>query len=206
MLVMDKKTHRGRISKVVPVLGLLILASGLYVLSLTFAPSVAPLIVRKPITVSALPIPSKSEDRIIIPKLGVNIHYAPGAQSLDRGAEWRHPERGNPVKGGNFIIAAHRFSIQPTPQGTIEKSPFYSIDKLVVGDKIIIDYQGTRYAYGIEELFTVQPSQTEVEAASDTPKLTLYSCELNGSSAGRVVVVATPLGKVDLGDRTTEAN
>ena len=152
----------------------------------------------KPIEVRSLPAPQATDNRVIIPKIGVNIPYDKGAASLDRGAEWRYPERGNPEKGGNFIIAAHRFSIQPTPQGTIEKSPFYHIDKLAVGDKIVIDYIGTRYGYEIEKIFTVKPTQVEIEAPSTDAKLTLYTCELDGSDAGRVVVVAKPLGKVAL--------
>ncbi|AGL62027.1 putative sortase family protein [Candidatus Saccharimonas aalborgensis] len=177
---------------------LLLLSGGLYLLLLVASPSLAPLITMKPIEVRSLPAPQATDNRVIIPKIGVNIPYDKGAASLDRGAEWRYPERGNPEKGGNFIIAAHRFSIQPTPQGTIEKSPFYHIDKLAVGDKIVIDYIGTRYGYEIEKIFTVKPTQVEIEAPSTDAKLTLYTCELDGSDAGRVVVVAKPLGKVAL--------
>lgn len=177
---------------------LLLLSGGLYLLLLVASPSLAPLITMKPIEVRSLPAPQATDNRVIIPKIGVNIPYDKGAASLDRGAEWRYPERGNPEKGGNFIIAAHRFSIQPTPQGTIEKSPFYHIDKLAVGDKIVIDYTGTRYGYEIEKIFTVKPTQVEIEAPSTDAKLTLYTCELDGSDAGSVVVVAKPLGKVAL--------
>lgn len=198
MLVMSSKPKRRRASIIVPIIAVLLLSGGLYVLSLTLAPTIAPVIARKPITVSALPTPTKTENRIIIPKLGINIPYAPGEASLDRGAQWRYPERGNPASGGNFIIAAHRFSIQPTPMGTIEKSPFYSIDKLEVGDKIIVDYEGVRYGYEIDKRFDATPSQTEIEAQSDIAKLTLYSCELSGSESGRIVITASPMGKVDL--------
>ena len=177
---------------------LLLLSGGLYLLLLVASPSLAPLTTMKPIEVRSLPAPQATDNRVIIPKIGVNIPYGKGAASLDRGAEWRYQERGNPEKGGNFIIAAHRFSIQPTPQGTIETSPFYHIDKLVVGDKVVIDYAGTRYGYEIEKIFTVKPTQVEIEAPSTDAKLTLYTCELDGSDAGRVVVVAKPLGKVAL--------
>ena len=174
-----------------------LLVGGLYVLSLVTAPAIiAPVLLQPPIAVTDLPNPSITEDRIVIPKLGVNITYAPGEAALNRGAQWRYPDRGNPATGGNFIIAAHRFSIQPTPQGTIEKSPFYRIDQLAMDDKIIVDYQGTRYAYKINKIFDATPNQTEIEAASDTDKLTLYSCELGGSEAGRIVVLAEPIGKV----------
>jgi sortase A len=199
-----KKSVRRAPRKILVVASVLLIAGGLYTLALVFAPAAAPYLVTKPITVSALPAPKTTDNRIIIPKIGVNIPYnAGGKAALDQGAEWRYPERGNPAKGGNFIIAAHRFTIQPTIGGTIEKSPFYNIDKLVTGDKIVVDYDGVRYGYEITSLSTVKPDQTEIEAPSDTAKLTLYSCELDGSDAGRVVIVAGPLGKIALGVDTT---
>lgn len=198
LVIKQKRRFQRGASSLALFLAVVMLGGGAYMLSLVAAPTVAPLIATKPINVKDLPTPKQTEDRIIIPKIGVNIHYAPGVESLDRGAQWRHPDRGNPAKGGNFIIAAHRFSIQPTPMGTIEKSPFYNIDKLVVGDKIVVDYTGTRYAYEIDKIFDVKPSQTEIESPSTNAKLTLYSCELGGSDAGRIVITATPLGKVAL--------
>lgn len=172
------------------------LAGGVYILALVAAPVAAPLLVTKPIDVKTLPEPKETVDRIVIPKIGVNIAYATGAASLDRGAEWRSPTSGNPLDGGNFVIAAHRFSIQPTPQGTIEKSPFYHIDKLQVGDKVVIDYKGKRYGYEVTKEFTVKPSQIEIEARTNDPTLTLYSCGLDGAEGDRFVVQAKRLGEV----------
>lgn len=178
------------------IFAIILLAGGLYLLSLVLAPAVAPLIATKPIDAATLPAPATNDNRIVIPKIGVNIHYAPGTASLDRGAEWRYPDHGNPKDGGNFIVAAHRFSIQPTPQSTIEKSPFYQVDKLAIGDQILVDYNGLRYLYKISKIFDVKPTQTEIEARSDTPVLTLYTCSLGGSSDGRVVLLADPVGVV----------
>lgn len=205
MLAIQKQSQKRRLTSIgITIMAFTLMGGGLYALTLVAAPSVAPLVALKPINVNALPQPKTTDNRIVIPKIGVNIPYGPGAAALDRGAQWRQPERGNPVTGGNFIIAAHRFSIQPTPQGTVEKSPFYNIDKLIVGDKIIIDYEGTRYAYQIDKQFTVKPSQTEIEAPSDSARLTLYSCELGGSEAGRIVITASPLGRVALSDNRTQ--
>ncbi len=178
------------------IVALCLMLGGAYLLMLVAAPTVVPLITMKPIDVKLLPAPAIAKNRIVIPKIGVNIAYGEGVAALDKGAEWRYPERGNPKSGGNFIIAAHRFSIQPTPQGTVEKSPFYHIDKLVIGDEIVVDYQGARYGYKISKIFDVKPNQIEIEAPSSDAKLTLYSCELGGSEAGRIVVVATPLGQI----------
>lgn len=186
----------GRI--VIPVVALLLVGGGAYALSLTMAPNFAVALQPKPIIVNELPAPSVQDNRIVIPKIGVNIPYGNGPKSLDSGSEWRFPERGNPETGGNFIIAAHRFSIQPTPMATIEKSPFFNIDKLVNGDKIIVDYKGVRYGYEISGRDHVKSTQVEIESPTEQPRLTLYSCELGGSDTGRVVVYAKPLGKVAL--------
>ncbi len=198
----NKKALRGTVTAA----AVLLLLGGLYLLTLVSAPAIAPVIAQKPIVVTELPKPTAAENRIVIPKLGVNIPYAPAEASLDRGAEWRHPTRGNPVDGGNFIIAAHRFSIQPTPQGTIEKSPFYRIDKLAIGDEIIIDYQGKRYGYKISQLIDVKPTQVEIEAPSTDAKITLYSCDLGGAQSGRIVVIAEPLGEVTIKQLDTETS
>ncbi len=177
---------------------LLLLVGGVYVLMLAASPVAAPLLTRKPIDIKALPVPQKIDNRLIIPKIGVNIAYATGAQALDRGAEWRSPNSGNPLDGGNFVIAAHRFSIQPTPLGTIEKSPFYSIDKLANGDKIIVDYNGKRYGYEIIKEFSVKPAQVEIEARTNNSIMTLYSCSLSGAESDRLVIQAKLLGEVAL--------
>lgn len=176
---------------------LALIVSGGYVALLAMAPQIPIFYPSKPMDVTALEEPAPKDNRIIIPNINVNIPYGTDGQaSLDSGALWRHPERGNPVDGGNFIIAAHRFSIQPTPQATVQKSPFYHLDKLKVGDPILIDYNGARYGYKISKRYNVKPTQTEIEAESDQPKLTLYSCELGGSEAGRIVFEATPMGEV----------
>ena len=175
-----------------------LLGGGLYMLSLVAAPIAAPILTMKPIDVKALPRPEETGDRIVIPKIGVNIAYGKGEASLDSGAEWRMPGNGNPMDGGNFVIAAHRFSIQPTPLATIEKSPFYHIDKLADGDKVLIDYQGKRYGYEIKRKYTVKPTQIEIEARTTEPTLTLYSCGLEGAEGDRLVIEAKRLGEVAL--------
>lgn len=194
MLAIQKKRRFTTTRTVVICLSLLAMGAGGYLFSLSLSPAIASVITTRPIAVRDLNTPK--DNRIVIPRLGVNIPYGEGEAALDRGAQWRFPDRGNPASGGNFIIAAHRFSIQPTPKSTIEKSPFYAIDKLEIGDKVIVDYSGKRYAYQIDRKFTVKPDQTEIEAPSDDAKLTLYSCSLGGAADGRVVLVSHRLGEV----------
>ncbi len=197
MLAIDNKpgSSIGRI--IIISVAVLLLVSGLYLLSLVLAPEYASITV-KPIEVAKLAAPVVGDNRIIIPKIGVDISYGEGVAALDSGAQWRFPERGNPEDGGNFIIAAHRLTIKPTPQETIQKSPFYQIDKLNVNDEIIINYNGKRYGYKIIEKKDVEPTAVEIENRTEQPRLTLYSCNLEGAASGRVVIFAEPLGEVTL--------
>lgn len=177
--------------------GLLLLGTGGYILLLTNAPSLSVFLPAQPMDIAALPQPAKRDNRIIIPSINVNIPYGnDGQAALDRGAWWRNPHNGNPADGGNFIIAAHRFSIQPTPQSTVEKSPFYRLDKLKNNDPILVDYNGKRYGYKVSKIFTAAPTQTEIEGRTDQPRLTLYSCQLGGPQADRYVLFAKPMGEV----------
>ena len=198
MLQINKKRGSGIRSTLLLSASFVMLSSGMYLLALLSTPMVAPYLPVAKIDVDALEQPTVGENRIIIPKIGVDIAYGEGEEALDAGAQWRYPERGNPSDGGNFIVAAHRFTLAPTPQETLVKSPFYHIDKLSVGDQIIIDYEGTRYGYTVNRMYDVKPTQVEIEAPSKTDKMTLYTCTLSGASDGRVVIDATPMGEVKI--------
>ena len=169
-----------------------LLLAGLYLMSLLLAPTIS-LSVRGSVDESALPTPAATQPRVFIPKIGVDVVYGKGQAALDSGAEWRHPASGNPRDGGNFVIAAHRYSIQPTPQSTIEKSPFFNIDRLGKGDRILVDFEGTRYAYQVVDKFDVTPDRGDIEARTEQPRLTLYSCELEGADHGRVALIGEPV-------------
>ncbi|NCU40813.1 class E sortase, partial [Candidatus Saccharibacteria bacterium] len=116
--------------------------------------------------------------------------------ALEKGAVHRAPDSGDPKTGGNFVIAAHRFNLGLTPNSTRAKSPFYHIDSLEKGDQIYIDYEGKRYVYEIYEKSLVPPTAIEIEQRTEKPRLTMYSCELAGPTAGREVVYAKPIGTV----------
>ena len=137
-----------------------------------------------------------TDNRLYIPKIDINLPYSTGdARTMENGAWWRVPENGNPEDGGNFVLSAHRFIMGMTPEQTLRKSPFYNIDKLAVGDQIIIDYSGRRYTYKISQIFSVKPEAIEIENRTNEPQLTLYSCTLGGASDGREVIIAKPVTK-----------
>lgn len=182
-----------------PVIGLL---AGAYILVITFAPSVD--VFAGPVDATAKKLtaqkPSLDENRLYIPKINVDVAIVKingdEKTALEKGAVHRAPESGNPSTGGNFVLAAHRFQLGFTPTQTRQKSPFYHIDQLNTGDQLYVDYYGTRYAYEVTERKDVSPTATEIEGHTETPQLTLYSCELAGPQAGREVVLAKPIGTV----------
>ncbi len=198
MLSLKSKQPKGKLrSKLLTFIAVLLMAGGLYIGLLASTPAI---IYRpQPIIVKDLEKPKPGQNQLIIPKIGVNVAYGTdGKAALDRGAQWRFPDRGSPDGKGNFIVAAHRFVIAPTPWETNKKSPFYHIEKVQVGDQIIVDYKGKRYAYKVSEFKTVKPNDIEIEAKSKQPKMTLYSCGLGGARSDRLVIIAKLVGKVDI--------
>jgi sortase A len=162
-------------------------ASGLYLLVLTFAPAVNVPGITQP-TVTAT---ENDTNRVVIEKIGVDIPFhTGGAEALEKGAWHRFPERGDPEKGGNFIVSAHRFELGLTPQQTRARSPFYSLDKLEIGDKITVKFNNLTYTYQIEQKYDVERTAVEIEAPSEAHKLTMYSCSLKGEKDGRIVIEA----------------
>jgi LPXTG-site transpeptidase (sortase) family protein len=132
-----------------------------------------------------------SRNRIQIEKINLEVpFFTGGVGELEKGAWHRFPERGNPEKGGNFILSAHRFRIANNPALTKVRSPFYNLDKLQVGDTMRVFYDGQWYDYTVTKTYSVKPNEIQIEAPSKEAKLTLYSCSLGGSSDGRIVIEA----------------
>lgn len=142
--------------------------------------------------------PGSEGNRLYVPQINVDVAISEGTtvEALEKGAWHRNPENGDPKKGGNFVLSAHRFQLELTPQQTKAASPFYNIDKLQAGDELYVDWAGKRYAYRIEEKTQVDMTATEIEAKTKDSQLTLYSCDLRGEAASREVVIAKPLGEV----------
>lgn len=138
--------------------------------------------------------PMIKDNRLYIPAIGVDVAIVEGDSEvvLEKGAWHRRPENGNPERGGNFVLSAHRFQMGITPQQTNEKSPFYHIDKLKENDEIHVDYSGKRFTYKITRKYQVDRYAITIENPSTEAKMTLYSCDLRGEEAGREVIEARP--------------
>lgn len=186
-------------------LAVALLGVGIYLLVLTQAPKLP---IGTSIDINTADDANDFRNRIQIEKMGIEVPYLGDntPATLEKGAWWRFPERGNPEKGGNFILSAHRFFLGRTPEGTRARSPFYKLDKLEDGDKIRIFYENKWYEYQVTKKYSVKPDATEIEAESAEPKLTLYTCSLKGSADGRVVIEAMPLFETDAQKPPTEGS
>ena len=162
---------------------------GIYMLVLYLSPKLNPIFKRN----TSIKIEDTS-NRISIPSTGINVAIKEGGEEqLEHGAWHRFPERGNPEIGGNLILSAHSFVWGLTPDQVTEKSYFYSLKDVSVGDDILVRWNSRDYKYKVEETFQIKPTQTEIEKPSIEPKLTIYTCTEGGSADGRVVVVAKPI-------------
>lgn len=174
----------------------IMLIGGVYILSLVFAPKLAPVLNRGNVQSAVEDTsPKMGDDRIYIPKIGVNYPLAPGEdeQIMQEHFWHRSPDRGNPLDGGNFILSAHRWKSGKTPLETVKLSPMYNVDKLTNGDKIYIDWLGVRYIYQIDRKTQVARTATYIEdplKEGEDPHMTLYTCTLEGWQGPRVVVIA----------------
>ncbi|MBP6880690.1 class E sortase [Candidatus Saccharibacteria bacterium] len=189
-----QKSKTTKTSRLRLILALFLLGLGLYQLLLVISPKLN--FIDRTDNIKAEIKKENGEDSIIIPKIGVNIAYKSGdANVLDDYAWHRYPERGDPVKGGNFIISAHRFKVGYSPGETRRRSPFYNIEQLQAGDKIYTRFNKKMYEYTITKRYQVKPTDVEIEGPSKKPKLTVYSCTLKGSADGRIVIEAEPVGE-----------
>ena len=165
--------------------------AAIYPLYLQKTPAIEPLTKnQQTVFLSTVPVVSKT-NRLIIPKIGVDSEIFSGnASVLNKGTWHRFPDRGDPDSGGNFILAAHRYVAQWTPQRTVKQSVLYNIKQIIVGDTITIDWKGKRTVYIVTEIKSVKPNDSAIELITSTPQLTLYTCTLKGVNDGREVVIA----------------
>ncbi len=133
------------------------------------------------------PIPS--DNRIVIPKINLNEPVKEGGNVwvIHDGGTWHRPNSVNPPDNGNSVIVGHRF------YGS-KASTFYHLDKLALGDKIGVYWQGKEYVYKVSDIKVVPPTEVSVEAPSSERKLTLYTCTPLWTAKERLVITALPEG------------
>jgi LPXTG-site transpeptidase (sortase) family protein len=121
--------------------------------------------------------------RIRIPGVGVDRYFVEGVgeAQLQQGPG-RYPGSGLPGQPGNLAIAGHR---------TTYGAPFFELDHVRVGDKVIIDVPQGRAIYTVSQPpFAVSPYDTNVLANFGGSRLTLTTCNPPFFATTRLIVVA----------------
>lgn len=108
-----------------------------------------------------------------------------GIENLKKGVG-HHPDTPWPELSGNVVLAGHRWYPGTNPYYRI----FYDLDKLKVGEKIFIYYEGGKFTYEIIEQKIVLPSDIEILKQTKEPILTLYTCTPRFTAKKRLVFVA----------------
>ncbi len=160
-----------------------------YVLFGLIKPAVEPAIRRVIAPVNVL-TGDKSIDEpnaVIIPKIQVKavIKTENTPESMND-AVWYRPASVEPGKGGNTILAGHRFSYRTA-------SLLYNLDQIAQGDKIQIIWSNKLYNYRVTEIKEVDPDAVEIEGQDFGERVTIYTCTPLWSTAKRLVVIGEPI-------------
>lgn len=134
--------------------------------------------------------PLPPDNRIVIPSALINqpILEGNGIWAIDNGGSWRkNLNTDTPKESGNTVIVAHRFTYARPESG------FYNLDKVRVGDRLAIYWEGEELLYEVTETKTVTRYQVEIEQNTSDRTLTLYTCTPVVTAENRLVVVAKPV-------------
>jgi len=196
---MSKKLRAGRMRRINYGLVALIVIMNLYTMALPFIPTVSYWFKKKGTAVipsgshlseqsssdsSGTDLGHLSGDKLIIPSIGLSetIHTGTDIKTVNKGP-WMRPNASTPDKGSNTVIVGHRFSYKAP-------SVFYSLDKIKVGDRFLVFWQGKEYNYEVSETRVVAATQVEIESPSSEPIMTLYTCTPIWTAKNRLVIIA----------------
>lgn len=183
------------------VLSVIIIGLGLYIALTPFLPQIAYLlrddspeasapyqgVLASSVGSTTQTAPPK-ENRLVIPSIQLDepVVEANSIGAIKDGGTWRRPKTSNPVLGGNTVIVGHRFYGSNT-------STFYHLDKVVVGEKLAVYWDGVEYVYEVTETKVVEADAVEIEKQTTDARLTLYTCTPIWTAKQRLVVIAKPI-------------
>jgi sortase A len=140
----------------------------------------------KKVSVKVLKKSKPVDNRLVIPKIGVNMPIIEGAiadDALWKGI-WHIPGSANPIEGGNMVLSGHRFRYRPPSNLTL-----YLLDQVKPGDIMIIYWQGKEFDYKVSQTKIVPRENTDMADPSLEPRLTVFTCHPLFSTKNRLVVI-----------------
>lgn len=173
---------------------------------------------------SVLPTVGPPDDRLIIPKLRLNVPITrPSTAALLR-QDWEqveidiqtalrdgvvhYPGTARPGQAGNFFVTGHS-SYYPWDTGKY-KTVFVRLHELVPGDEYWVYWNGDKHRYIVTEKFEVSPNEVRVlDQPSNKREATLMTCTPIGTTLRRLIVKAEEVDpktgqRLAVGERTDE--
>ena len=112
------------------------------------------------------------------------IFQGESSKTIDVGF-WHFPLSKFPGQKGNAVIIGHRFQYLPPAKNT-----FFNLDKIAVGDEIVIKHNEGDWKYIVTETKVVDDNDLSVVRDSEDYRLTLITCTPLWTSEQRFVVIA----------------
>lgn len=133
------------------------------------------------------------DNHILIPKINVDAPIVWQVSEQDiikslRNGVVHYKGTALPGQVGNIFITGHSSNYW-WDKGQYNQV-FALLEKMVVGDVIIISYKNTKYVYKVRNVFVVKPKDLSVLNPTATPTLTLVTCVPVGTTLNRLVVQA----------------
>jgi sortase A len=132
-------------------------------------------------------VPITQIGTISIPKIGLvhPIFQGVWLTVVDHGpGHW--PGSAMPGRIGNSVFAGHRVT---------HTRPFYDLDLLAIGDKVIFDMPYGVFTYAVSSITIVQPEDLWIIDPTRKPTITLFACNPKHSAAQRIVVKGKLVGR-----------
>lgn len=137
--------------------------------------------------------------RVIVPSIGVDlpIYHGTSDETLMRGSG--HLEGSHLPVGGvgtRAVLTAHR--------GLASAQMFSDLDKVEIGDKVLIDVFGEVLSYRVSEIQVIAPEASEsLRAIEGEDLVTLVTCTPLGINTHRILVTAKRVAPTNEGDKLT---
>lgn len=143
-------------------------------------------------------VPKSKEYGLVIEKLNVNEVVVPDVDPFDSSEYMPILQRfgvaaakggANPGEVGTTYLFGHS-TINVWEIGRYH-APFTLLDKLEIGDRLVVFYQGKQFNYYVSEVKSVRP--TEVNYLTDVrqePTLILQTCDPPGQNTKRLLIIA----------------
>lgn len=137
-----------------------------------------------------------TENRLVLPSITLDEPVVVGEDpsNVHLGV-WHRPRSSTPDKGGNTVLVGHRFSYS-------SPATFYHLDKMEVDDKFAIWWEGKEYVYQVFQTVIVGATAIEIEANTDEPIATIYTCTPVWTAENRLVVKAKLINPETLEETT----